>query len=712
MADQHSESRASETSQPGSPTLNEALLVGTNRILELTVTEDASLATILEAIARLPEELCEDMRCAVLALDDGRLSLSAAPSLPEGYARVVADIQREALDGFDGVGGVDDSRLERLHEIAASSGFEGHFIEAVAGESGKAIAVIVMYFPAPRSPTWFERHVVDAALHLAKVAIKHRRARQRREESEQRFRVLVETTMDSVWTSDPNGNVLPEPDTTWNVLTGQSYAEIANQGWLDAVHPEDQARVAAAWREAFENVTPFERSYRVRRADGTYASVIDRGSPVRNSDGTVREWIGAVTDETSRKCAEERLRFLSDTGALFSRSDDYERVLDELARISIGRIADYCAISVQASGTGIRRTVSAAHSATGLAEETNRGHLDCLAQALWDIDEPILIARVDTQANGTPLRPSDLERLHELRILSLAAAPIVAGDERCGIFLLATNCEGGHLLESEDLWLIEEVARRIVNAMDRARTLRELQTAIQARDDFLSVASHELKTPLTPLQLQIQAIERRPQGEVPAWLLPKLRVIRSQIERFARLVDQLLDISRIAEGRVQLELAPVDLGKLIHALVSRAETAGEISRSGSVVMLEGEVGVVGLWDRFRLEQIVGNLLSNAIKYGQSEPIVISWSASEGVATLRIRDHGIGIAAEDQARIFTRFERAVSVRHYGGFGLGLFIVRRLAEAMGGKVSVSSTLGQGSTFTVELPENPGRLPRDVQ
>jgi signal transduction histidine kinase len=169
-----------------------------------------------------------------------------------------------------------------------------------------------------------------------------------------------------------------------------------------------------------------------------------------------------------------------------------------------------------------------------------------------------------------------------------------------------------------------------------------------------------------------------------------------------RLIDELLDVSRITSGRLTLEREQMDLGDLAREVVDRY--APEAQRAGSTVTLEAAGDTRGNWDRARLDQVLTNLLSNAVKYGAGKPIhvgVIGPSASENKVRVIVQDQGIGIEASAQARIFGRFERAVSDRHYGGFGLGLWIVRELVEAHGGSVHFESEVGRGSTFVVELP-----------
>jgi PAS domain S-box-containing protein len=239
-------------------------------------------------------------------------------------------------------------------------------------------------------------------------------------------------------------------------------------------------------------------------------------------------------------------------------------------------------------------------------------------------------------------------------------------------------------------------------ATDNARLYREAQEAIAVREDFLSIASHELKTPLTTLQLQVQRLLRR--GEAETSLSPNgLSALERQVNRLTGLINDLLDISRITGGRMELEREEVDLAAVVRDVVARQEEDRTRARCPITVAIDR--GSLGLWDRLRIEQVVSNLLSNAIKYGAGQPIEVSVDGDAEFARLTVRDHGIGIAPEHQVRIFQRFERAVSKSNYGGFGLGLWIVRQIVEAHGGMIHVASEPQRGSTFCVELPRSGG-------
>jgi signal transduction histidine kinase len=237
----------------------------------------------------------------------------------------------------------------------------------------------------------------------------------------------------------------------------------------------------------------------------------------------------------------------------------------------------------------------------------------------------------------------------------------------------------------------------------------EAREAVRLRDEFLSVASHELKTPLTSLKLRVQGlIAYAPQSlydaEERARLTKTLDLAERQVRRLEKLINNLLDVSRIAVGRFPLQHEEVDLVGMVHHVVD--QFSAELARSSSEVTLELPPQLRGLWDPMRLEQIIVNLLSNALKYGAGKPIEVSAEAIEGGwARLVVRDHGIGISKADQGRIFERFERAVSL-DYGGVGLGLHIAREIVRAHGGTIRVESELGAGAAFIVELPR--GELP----
>jgi PAS domain S-box-containing protein len=242
----------------------------------------------------------------------------------------------------------------------------------------------------------------------------------------------------------------------------------------------------------------------------------------------------------------------------------------------------------------------------------------------------------------------------------------------------------------------EETARRLASETAQRRAAEE---AVAIRDEFLSIAGHELKTPLTALLFHADSLARNASALTAPEISDRSNKILRNSRRLSRLIDELLDVSRIAAGRLTLEREEVELRALVGELVGRSKEAA--AQVGSRIHVEAPEPITGSWDRLRVEQVVENLLTNAVKYGRGTPIRVRVERQDGVARVVVKDHGVGIAPADQARIFERFERAVSSRHYGGLGLGLWIVRQIVEAHGGHIRVDSRPNQGAEFTVELP-----------
>ena len=236
-------------------------------------------------------------------------------------------------------------------------------------------------------------------------------------------------------------------------------------------------------------------------------------------------------------------------------------------------------------------------------------------------------------------------------------------------------------------------------AVDNARLLAHLRAAIHARDDFLATAGHELKTPLAALLLQIQGLRRSLRNNPQAPVGDRLAKAESAGLRLERLVNELLDVSRITTGKLRLELELVDLTEVVKDVLARFADASASARSRVALRYDGPLD--GLWDRLRIEQVASNLVDNAVKYGQGRPVEVDVRREDGVAVLRVTDHGVGIDEDHQKKIFQRFERAVTTREFSGFGLGLWISRQIVEASGGRIEVESTPGAGATFTVRLP-----------
>jgi signal transduction histidine kinase len=283
-----------------------------------------------------------------------------------------------------------------------------------------------------------------------------------------------------------------------------------------------------------------------------------------------------------------------------------------------------------------------------------------------------------------------------------AAVPLCAPRRTVGLLLLYKEQGASFSAKELDLWTA--AAGQLAVAVENARLLREAQAALRVREEFMSIASHELKTPLTPLKLSLFTMERRISAGQPVELSSVLKSKR-QVDRLVGLVDDLLDASRLELGKLELHRSPLEIGQLVAEVVDQFRHAFE--RPFTVDIPRRRLWVQG--DRDRLEQVIVNLLENAHKYSPAgEPIHVEMEELEGEVRIHVKDHGIGIPGADQAQVFQRFYRArnVSHRNFGGLGLGLFISHSICKLHGGNLSLSSAEGLGSTFTVTMPCMPMR------
>lgn len=412
-----------------------------------------------------------------------------------------------------------------------------------------------------------------------------------------------------------------------------------------------------------------------------------------------------LEDITERKWMEQTQHYLNRASEVLLSGLDYKASLTNVAEMSVPVLADWCALQVvQADGS--LRDLAIVHSEPEAAAQL-RPLLHLLGShanaSHWN---PVLLVEPTAETlQAWSDEASLVQQAARALPRSLVCVPMVARRVILGTIILAIDYPR-RVYRTSDLPVLNDLANRCAFAMENARLYQEAQQAVRARDDFLSVASHELRTPLTPLRLQLQRLigsrTRPPANLPPERVRDILQRSERHVQRLGVLIDNLLDVSRITSGRLILEPEWVDLAELTREVASRFTE--ELTNTGSALELQAQGPVLGRWDKLRLEQVITNLLSNAIKYGASKPIKVSVDGDGDTARLEVRDNGIGIAAEKQARIFERFERAVSARSYGGLGLGLFIARQILDAHGGSIAVDSEIGHGTQFSVELPCEP--------
>jgi len=249
-----------------------------------------------------------------------------------------------------------------------------------------------------------------------------------------------------------------------------------------------------------------------------------------------------------------------------------------------------------------------------------------------------------------------------------------------------------------------ETALRLV-AEQRARLLEDRRQAVAARDQFLAVVAHELRTPLATLTLLVDCLitPLHPHSPTePGDVVVQKRqlvMLKRQVDRLTTLVVEMLDVSRITGGGLQLSLGPVDLRDIVRHVLDRFDL--EIQRRHVTLMVNAPDPARGIWDAARIDQVITNLISNALKYGAGRPIEVSVRVEASQAVLVVRDHGIGIPDEEQSKIFGPFAPVLAATHHAGLGLSLWMAQQIVQASGGRIKVDSRPEHGSTFTVELP-----------
>lgn len=408
------------------------------------------------------------------------------------------------------------------------------------------------------------------------------------------------------------------------------------------------------------------------------------------------------------EAAERRSAFLAEAGELLSASLDYQETLTRLGRLCVRSVAEWCVIDI-AEGSEIRRLFGAHVDPAKqplLAELQRRYPLRRSsrhpASTVLQTGTPVVFPELSDAFIRDSCDDDDHARLIlALGARTMIAVPLVARGQTLGVLSLMSTAPGRRYGEA-DLALAIELSRRAAIAIDNAQLYRETRRAVRVRDEFLSIASHELNTPITALSLSLETIARALSSERPPNRGALVRLVDRalrQTNRLIRLNSEILDASRLQALGLPLARAEVDLGVLTQGVIERLRP--ELTAAGCPISLQANSAIIGHWDPARLAQLVTSLLTNAIKFGPGRPIEVFLCEEAGTARLAVRDHGLGVDPTRQAQIFDRFERAVPDHHYGGLGLGLYISRKIAEAHGGTIRVQSEPGAGATFTVELP-----------
>jgi len=532
-------------------------------------------------------------------------------------------------------------------------------------------------------------------------------------EREQRFRSLVMATSQTVWSTTPDGRV-HEDSPSWRALTGQRYEEWIGYGWLDAVHPDDRERTGAAWRAATATGSVYETEYRVRHADGNYRWTAVKGVPLEGPDGKVREWIGANKDIHETVVAQAALAERLD------REQRHSALLVKVAQASRTLGSALSSEDIAAALVEEVRAILEVHQAVvslnvGGAQEINAVSMsDKYARyRSYDVkpDGSGIYAEVCRSNQVMRLTQRELEAHPAFRRFGAHAAqhPAIRGwlavplvdrkGKNIGLIQASDKFEGD--FTEQDEAILVQLASIAANGFENARLYSSLKEQERRKDEFLAMLAHELRNPLAPIATAAELLKIGIASEER--VRRSSEVISRQVKHMTSLVDDLLDISRVTRGLIQLERVAVDIDATLRSAVEQARPLIE-AREHALTIAPATPGASVMGDPNRLVQVVANLLNNAAKYTpRGGRIRLAVERDAHLVHIRVEDNGIGI---DQALLpqvfdlFTQAERTPD-RSQGGLGIGLALVKNVVTLHGGEVSAHSAgPGAGSSFTVSL------------
>jgi PAS domain S-box-containing protein len=502
----------------------------------------------------------------------------------------------------------------------------------------------------------------------------------------ERYALVARATNDVIWDWDAEQATI-----VWNdalrAMFGYEPDQIDNrlQWWDSHLHPDDRERVVAGINSIIEQGgSSWTDEYRFERADGTFTEVLDRGYIARSEDGTPIRMIGAMLDVTERKRAERIAAFMAEASAVLASSLDYHATLARVAQLMVPLLADRCFIDLRTGDQTFER-LAAVDEDSAAVQMPDRDLIDPIKE---------VVASGKARLLGDPEARSFGTRSALIVPLTVSEEPSI------GALTLAMTRSGRSLAE-RDLRVVQDVARRAAMAVEHARLYADIQKASLAKDEFLAILSHELSTPLTII-LGWSGIISQPDATGEE-LQRGIEAIRSSAVAQARLIDDVLDLSRVTTGKLHFHQEEVAIGPLVEDSLTAVRVAAAAKRIELTVPDKTTATVLG--DANRLRQVIWNLLTNAIKF--TEPggrVSVAIENPPGMIRLTVTDTGRGIDPDFLAHVFEPFRQAdaSTTRVHGGLGLGLAIVRYLVEAHGGTVAaLSDGAGRGTRFVVELP-----------
>ncbi|MBN8227776.1 PAS domain S-box protein [Corallococcus macrosporus] len=554
---------------------------------------------------------------------------------------------------------------------------------------------------------------ITAAVCVFADVTERQNAEQRLRASEERYRQLFEAAPQVIWTNQTDGGN-SQFNSLWFKLTGQTQEQASHYGWLNAIHPEDRARLKAQREEAIRQEQAYAIDFRLRMADGGYRWQVGRVVPLYDAGGKLEGWLGAAIDVHERRRSESVQRFLAEASATLSRSLDERETIEQATRLMVPELADWSIVDL-ASPDGLERAAvfhpdpNAAPAVEIIRRHRPRPESPSPVLEVFRTGEVKLVERFgDEDYRATVSSEDHLSAVRALAPHSLLVVPLVARERLLGVITLLRGGTRERFTEEEQV-LARNFSQRCALAIDNARLLTELKRSLRTRDDFLSSVSHDLRNPLSVITMRAASLraELAQRGSIaPERLTTATTRILWAAEEMNSMVESLLDLVRSEMGeRPNLRRTEVDVGELARGVIVDQQQAAQ---RHTFQLHTPETPVMASLDEIRVRRVVRNLLLNAVKYspeGSNIEVLVQQCEAEGRgwAVIEVRDRGIGIPAGDLPHLFERFHRGENVvGRIPGTGLGLFGARQLVEQHGGRITVTSVEGQGSSFRVWLPQ----------
>lgn len=623
--------------------------------------------------------------CSILFLDKARkrFDQAYAPSIADFYNNAIKTLDIGPNAGSCGTAAFTGQRtiVENIQtdplwnpyrELAAAADLAACWSQPIKDKNNQVIGTYAIYHRSPHAPSEHDIRMIEQAAELVAIVLHHFEAEELIRKTQEDLSLIYNSSIDTMW--------------------------------LIGIEENDNYRFISI-NDAFEKSTGFKRENVInKRIEEVLPPQILESTKARydevKASGQVIDYLDVAVFPTGPKAGQIRLKPIFDDSGVCTKILGIVEDITEKQRIDSllteRETALMYAQKVARLGnwrwdlTNPENTVTSKEVTEMLELESNPvspfsiDEVTLFTDDSWNRAKPVVENAI---ANGIPYE-IDLERKmsNGQHRWFTARGEVISRDANGNPTMLAGTMQ---------------------DITDRKVLENNLKAALQSRDEFIAVASHELKTPLTTIQLSLHSIRKSLEtnnSEASEQIRPKLARANSQSERLAALIDNLLDVTRMGSGKIHMDFQPgTNLSELTETVLKKYEE--ELAKSGSTLTKEIDPQILGSWDKGRLEQVVTNLLSNAIKYGAGKPIEVSLRQSNQQAILVMRDHGIGIPTAKQPKIFDRFERAVNETNYQGLGLGLWIVNEIVKAHKGSARVEDAPDEGTIFTVTIPLSGG-------